>query len=68
MQENQKLKNKETEIEVAYDKVADETKREFMKKYGKFAATAPAMGFLLMTLGTSKAHAGSALNQDGGAP
>ena len=40
-------------------KVADETKREFIKKFGKYAASAPLAGIVLMTAGTSKAHAGS---------
>jgi len=60
IEEKQSENLKEIErSEVDFEEVADEKKREFMKKYGKFAATAPAMGFLLMTLGTSKAHAGS---------
>ena len=45
-------------------KVADETKREFIKKFGKYAASAPLAGVVLMTAGTSKAHAGS--NNDSG--
>ena len=65
IEEKQSNKNRELEnSNVDFEEVADKQKREFMKKYGRFAATAPAMGFLLMTLGTSKAHAGS----DGGAP
>ena len=39
------------------NKVADEKKREFMKKFGKYAASAPVAGFALMTLGSSKAAA-----------
>jgi len=30
-----------------------------MKKFGKYAASAPVGMFVLMTAGTSKAHAGS---------
>lgn len=44
------------------EKKADEQKREFIKKFGKFASSAPVGMFVLMTMGTSKAHAGS----DGG--
>lgn len=36
---------------------ADLKKREFMKKFGKYAASAPVAGFALMTLGSSKAAA-----------
>jgi len=57
-EKNLKVERRQEE-NVNFKEVADEKKREFMKKYGKFAATAPAMGFLLMTMGTSKAHAGS---------
>lgn len=39
--------------------LADATKREFIKKFGKYASSAPLMGVILMTAGTSKAHAGS---------
>lgn len=41
------------------NEVADKTKREFIKKFGKFAATAPLGMFILMSAGTSRAHAGS---------
>lgn len=37
------------------EKVADETKRDFMKKFGAYAASAPLAGFVLMTAGTSVA-------------
>jgi len=43
------------------NKAADETKREFIKKFGKYAISAPSGMFLLMSLGTSKAHASSDL-------
>lgn len=39
------------------ENVADEKKREFMKKFGKYASSAPVAGFALMTLGASKAAA-----------
>ncbi len=35
----------------------DEAKREFMKKFGKYAATAPLGMYLLMTPSSSKAQA-----------
>jgi hypothetical protein len=54
MKENKKEITKEEIIEVA-----DESKREFIKKFGKYASSAPLMGVILMTAGTSKAHAGS---------
>ena len=41
------------------EQIADENKREFIKKFGKYAGTAPLAAILLMTAGTSKAHAGS---------
>jgi len=66
------MKNKEIEEmqsdEVSFEKVVDEKKREFMKKYGKFAASAPVMGFLLMTPGTSKAQIISGTRKDDQAP
>jgi len=40
-------------------KEADESKREFIKKFGKYASSAPLAAVILMTVGTSKAHAGS---------
>jgi len=39
--------------------LADEQKREFMKKFGKYATSAPVGMFVLMSMGSSKAHAGS---------
>ena len=42
-----------SEVEANIEKIADETKREFIGKFGKFAATVPAAGFVLMTAGTS---------------
>ena len=45
-------------------KVADETKREFIKKFGKYAASAPIMGIILMTPETSQAQITS--NSDNG--
>ena len=41
------------------DKVENDTRREFIKKFGKYAVSAPTGVFLLMSLGTSKAHAES---------
>jgi len=52
-----KIDEKKTTTDII--KVADETKREFIKKFGKYAASAPLAGIVLMTAGTSKAHAGS---------
>ncbi|BDY12404.1 hypothetical protein [Hydrogenimonas cancrithermarum] len=37
----------------------DEAKREFMKKFGKYAATAPLGMYLLLGAGASKAQASS---------
>ena len=63
------MKNEEIQSgEVDFEKVADKKKREFMKKYGKLAASAPVMGFLLMTPGTSKAQIISGTSKDDGAP
>jgi len=59
MQKNEQNREKSTQ---EIKQVADEKKREFIKRFGKYAGSAPLMGFLLMTAGTSKAHAGS----DGG--
>jgi hypothetical protein len=39
--------------------VVDEVKREFMKKFGKYAATAPLGMYLLLGAGASKAQASS---------
>ena len=50
-------KKEKTEQEIL--EIADESKREFIKKFGKYASSAPLMGVVLMTVGTSKAHAGS---------
>ena len=41
-------------VEENIKKIADETKRDFMKKFGKFAASVPTAGFVLMTMGTSQ--------------
>jgi len=61
MQEHEQNREKsQKEIQ----QIADETKREFIKRFGKYAASAPLMGVILMTAGTSKAHAGS--NSDEG--
>ena len=49
-------------------KVADEDKRAFIKKFGNFAKTAPVGVFLLMSIGSSKAHAGSNVTKSDGAP
>jgi len=54
MQDSTKEITKEEIMEIA-----DESKREFIKKFGKYATSAPIMGVILMTTGTSKAHAGS---------
>ena len=54
------MKKQEQEKSVEeIEQIADETKREFIKKFGKYASSAPLMGVILMTAGTSKAHAGS---------
>ena len=50
--------NVENEIE-NFDEIADESKREFIEKFGKYAVTLPAGALLLMSLGSSKAHAAS---------
>lgn len=48
-------------IDENINKVADEKKREFIKKFGKYAASAPVTGFALMTLASSKAAASSTM-------
>ncbi len=40
----------------------DEAKREFMKKFGKYAATAPVGMYLLMGAGASKAQASTTIS------
>jgi len=52
---NDTTKNKEKTQEEILEK-ADETKREFIKKFGKYAASAPLMGIILMTPETSRAQ------------
>ena len=44
----------------------DEAKRDFMIKYGKFAATAPLGMYLLMGPGASKAQASGSCGHHGG--
>ncbi len=56
--QDKKEMSKENSIE-KIEKKADEQKREFIKKFGKFATSAPVGMFVLMTMGSSKAHAGS---------
>jgi len=53
-------KNKELPTEELHT-IADKKKREFIKKFGSYAISAPSGMFLLMSLGTSKAHASSDL-------
>lgn len=57
--------NKELENKELYE-IADKEKREFIKKFGGFATTAPIGMFLVMSAGTSKAHAGSDTHSDVG--
>lgn len=52
-------KKDELKTEEEIQEVADEQKREFIKKFGKYATSAPVGMFVLMTMGASKAHAGS---------
>ena len=47
--------NTSNDLEQDIEVVADETKREFMKKFGKYAASAPLAGFILMTPSSSQA-------------
>ncbi|WP_353663174.1 hypothetical protein [Hydrogenimonas sp. SS33] len=55
-----------TETEMVESQEVDETKREFMKKFGKYAATAPVGMYLLMGPGASRAQAsGSTCHADG---
>ena len=53
------VKKQEEISQEEISKIADETKREFIKKFGKYAASAPIAGIILMTAGTSKAQASS---------
>ncbi len=48
---------KQKNAEIGIEKEVDEAKREFMIKYGKYAATAPLGMYLLMGPGASKAQA-----------
>ena len=60
--ENNKFNKQDTQKNFSHEeitKIVDETKREFIKKFGKYAASAPLAGIVLMTVGTSKAHASS---------
>ena len=41
------------------EQIADSTKREFIKKFGGYAASAPLTGFILMAPSSSRAHAAS---------
>ena len=50
---------KKIEIEV---EDVDEAKREFMKKFGKYAATAPVGMYLLMGAGASRAQASTTIS------
>ena len=59
MKEKRGIKERKELSEEEISKIADETKREFIKKFGKYAATAPLAGIVLMTAGTSKAQAAS---------
>ncbi len=63
MKVNEKKELSQEELE----QLADETKREFIKKFGKYAVSAPSGMFLLMSLGTSKAHASSDLEDSASA-
>jgi len=56
MQKDEQNKEKSRE---EIEEIADKTKREFIKRFGKYAASAPLMGVIVMTAGTSKAQAGS---------
>ena len=62
---NEKKQQKSEQTQEEIMQVADETKREFIKKFGKYASSAPLMGVVLMTAGTSKAHAGSSASDTG---
>ncbi len=56
------MSEKEKELsQEELEQLADATKREFIKKFGRYAVSAPSGMFLLMSLGTSKAHASSDL-------
>jgi len=46
-------------VQESTQEIADAKKREFIKKFGKYAASAPVAGFAMMTLGSSKAAASS---------
>ena len=47
--------NIEENIEKNIEEIADKTKRDFMKKFGSYAASVPLAGFVLMTAETSLA-------------
>jgi len=51
------------EIEKNIEKIADKTKRDFMKKFGSYAASVPLASFVLLTPETSEAHCWSCCEQ-----
>jgi len=55
------MKNTDIEIEENIEKIADKTKRDFMKKFGSYAASVPLAGFVLMTPETSEAQGWSCM-------
>ena len=55
-------KEKESHLDDILENVADKKKREFIKKFGKYAASAPLAGFALMTPSSSLA-AGSGIGK-----
>ena len=57
---------KQERVEKDLEKEVDEAKREFMIKYGKYAATAPLGMYLLMGPGASKAQASCSGGHHGG--
>lgn len=55
--ESKSIQEEKSQEEI--EQLGDAQKREFIKKFGRYAASAPAGAFVLMTMGSSKAHAGS---------
>ena len=49
------MQNSKQEVEKNIEEIADKTKRDFMKKFGSYAASVPLAGFVLMAPETSLA-------------
>lgn len=50
------------------EKIADNKRREFIKKFGSFAATAPLAGYILLTPSSSAAAVTSSTSDENDVP